>query len=130
MARAPQGIEHLNLENLSDEQLRELQTHVGQTIDERVRNRLDEYRRIARDAGYELTLTRIGEGVSRHRRGRPGGGREDRRSEIVPKYRNLGNPSETWSGRGREPKWMQREIAEGKSKEDFLIDRPPSGEAA
>ena len=51
MARAPQGIEHLNLENLSDEQLRELQTHVGQTIDERVRNRLDEYRRIARDAG-------------------------------------------------------------------------------
>ena len=128
MARAPQGIEHLNLENLSDEQLRELQTHGGQTIDERVRNRLDEYRRIARDAGYELTLTRIGE-EPRRRRGRSVG-RDDRRSEIAPKYRNPDNPSEIWSGRGREPKWMQREIAEGKSKEDFLIDRPRSGEAA
>ena len=128
MARAPQGIEHLNLENLSDEQLRELQTHVGQTIDERVRNRLDEYRRIARDAGYELTLTRIGEG-DRRRRGRPGS-REDRRSEISPKYRNPENPSETWSGRGREPKWLQHQIANGKSKEDFLIVKPETGEAA
>jgi DNA-binding protein H-NS len=128
MARAPQGIEHLNLENLSDEQLRELQAHVGQTIDERVRNRLDEYRRIARDAGYELTLTRIGE-EPRRRRGRSGG-RDDRRSEIAPKYRNPQNQTETWSGRGREPKWLQHQIAAGKSREDFLIDRPRSGGAA
>ena len=126
MARAPQGIEHLNLENLTDEQLRELQTHVGQTIDERVRNRLDEYRRIARDAGYELTLTRIGK-EPRRRRGRSvGGGREDRRSEIAPKYRNPENQTETWSGRGREPKWLQYQIANGKSKEDFLIAKPGS----
>lgn len=128
MARTTQGIEHLNLENLSDEQLRELQTHVKDTIDERVRNRLDEYRRIARDAGYELSLTRIGE-EGRRRRGRMSG-REDRRSEIAPKYRNPENPSETWSGRGREPKWIQHQIATGKSKEDFLIAKPETGEAA
>jgi DNA-binding protein H-NS len=33
-------------------------------------------------------------------------------------------------GEGREPKWMQREIALGKSKDDFLIAKPGSGEAA
>lgn len=63
MARTPQGIEHLDLESLSDEQLGALQTQVKEKLDERVRNRLDEYRRIARGAGYELTLTRIGEEV-------------------------------------------------------------------
>jgi DNA-binding protein H-NS len=129
MARTAQTSEQLDLENMSDEQLRELRTQVDRILDTRVRSRFDEYRRAAREAGYEATFTRIGEEGGRRRRARSVG-REDRRSEIVPKYRNLGNPSETWSGRGREPKWMQREIAEGKSKEDFLIDRPPSGEAA
>jgi DNA-binding protein H-NS len=128
MARTAQASEHLDLENMSDEQLRELQGQVRQVLDARVRSRFDEYRRFAREAGYEATFTRIGE-EGRRRRG-PASGREDRRSEIAPKYRNPGNPSETWSGRGREPKWLQHLIAEGKSKDDFLIDRPPSGEAA
>jgi DNA-binding protein H-NS len=39
--------------------------------------------------------------------------------EIAPKYRNPENHSETWSGRGREPKWLQHQIASGKTKEDF-----------
>jgi DNA-binding protein H-NS len=128
MARAPQGIEHLDLDSLNDEQLRELQVHVQDTIDQRVRSRLDEYRRIARGAGYELSLVRIGE-EPRRRRGQTSG-RGDRRSEIAPKYRNPENPSEIWTGRGREPKWMQLQIALGKSREDFLIAKPSSGEPA
>jgi DNA-binding protein H-NS len=126
MARSAQSGEQLDLENMSDEQLRELRRQVDRILDTRVRSRFDEFRRAAREAGYEATFTRIGEEGGRSRRGRPGG-REDRRSEIAPKYRNPENPSETWSGRGREPKWLQHQIAEGKSKEDFLIDRPPAG---
>jgi DNA-binding protein H-NS len=128
MARTPQGIEQLDLESLSDEQLRELQGHVNDTIDQRVRSRLDEYRGIARGAGYELSLVKIGEEPRRRRRQMSG--REDRRSDIAPKYRNPENPSEIWRGRGREPKWMQREIAAGKSREDFLISRPIGEETA
>jgi DNA-binding protein H-NS len=132
MARTPQGIEHLDLESLSDEQLGALQTQVKEKLDERVRNRLDEYRRIARGAGYELTLTKIEEEGRRRRRGssETGRGREDRRSEIAPKYRNPENRSETWSGRGREPKWLQHQIAAGKSREDFLISKPEGEQAA
>jgi DNA-binding protein H-NS len=128
MARTPQGIEHLDVDSLNDEQLRELQEHVQDTIDQRVRSRLDEYRRIARGAGYELSLVKIGE-EPRRRRGQMSG-REDRRSDIAPKYRNPENPSETWTGRGREPKWMQHQIAAGRSKDDFLISKPASGEPA
>ena len=42
-------------------------------------------------------------------------------SAVVPKYRNLAAPSETWSGRGRQPRWLQAELASGKRLEDFKI---------
>lgn len=45
----------------------------------------------------------------------------DRRTTVAPKYRNPQNPSETWSGRGVKPKWMQALIARGGKAEDFLI---------
>lgn len=40
---------------------------------------------------------------------------------VPPKYRNPDNTSETWSGRGRQPRWMAALVAEGKTPEDFLI---------
>jgi DNA-binding protein H-NS len=127
MARATQGSETQDLESKTDEELRALQERITELLDERVRSRFAEYRRIARDAGYEVTLTKIGE-EGRRRRGRRSG-RDDRRSEIAPKYRNPENPSETWTGRGREPKWLQHQIASGKSKDDFLISKSMGGEA-
>ena len=41
--------------------------------------------------------------------------------KVAPKYRNPQNPSETWAGRGQQPKWMATQIAGGKKIEDFLI---------
>jgi DNA-binding protein H-NS len=41
--------------------------------------------------------------------------------KVAPKYRNPQNPSETWAGRGQQPKWMATQIAGGKKLEDFLI---------
>ena len=41
--------------------------------------------------------------------------------KVAPKYRNPRNPSETWAGRGQQPKWMASQIAAGKTMEDFLI---------
>jgi DNA-binding protein H-NS len=41
--------------------------------------------------------------------------------KVAPKYRNPQNPSETWAGRGQQPKWMATQIAAGKKLEDFLI---------
>lgn len=43
-----------------------------------------------------------------------------------PRYRNPQNASETWSGRGERPDWLEDALAAGASLEDLAIvdDRP------
>lgn len=41
--------------------------------------------------------------------------------KVAPKYRNPGNKAETWTGRGKQPRWLAAEVAKGKKVEDFLI---------
>ena len=43
---------------------------------------------------------------------------------VFPKYQNPMNPTETWSGRGRQPRWLGPQIQAGRRLDDFLIDRP------
>jgi DNA-binding protein H-NS len=40
---------------------------------------------------------------------------------VLPKYRNPKEPSETWSGRGKQPRWLQMELSLGKQLDDLLI---------
>lgn len=37
------------------------------------------------------------------------------------RYKNPADSSQTWSGRGRQPRWMAEGLASGKKLEDFLI---------
>lgn len=41
--------------------------------------------------------------------------------KVPPKYRNPAKPSETWTGRGKHPRWMAALVKKGKKPEDFLI---------
>lgn len=36
-------------------------------------------------------------------------------AETLPRYRNPADPGQTWSGRGRQPKWVAEALAAGKS---------------
>lgn len=40
---------------------------------------------------------------------------------VLPKYRNPAEPSETWAGRGKKPRWVAAALKKGKSLEDFRI---------
>ena len=42
---------------------------------------------------------------------------------VLPKYRNPNNPAEKWSGRGKQPHWLQAQLRAGKKLDHFLIDR-------
>jgi DNA-binding protein H-NS len=42
---------------------------------------------------------------------------------VLPKYQNPGNPSETWAGRGKQPRWLVSQLKAGKKINDFLIER-------
>ncbi|MGO4916930.1 H-NS histone family protein [Pseudogemmobacter sp. W21_MBD1_M6] len=48
-------------------------------------------------------------------------GGKPRRTKVAPKYRNPQNPDETWTGRGRRPKWFEAALANGANIDDFLI---------
>jgi DNA-binding protein H-NS len=40
---------------------------------------------------------------------------------VFPKYRNPQMPSETWSGRGKQPRWLVAAIQSGRKIDDFRI---------
>jgi DNA-binding protein H-NS len=44
--------------------------------------------------------------------------------KVYPKYRNPDQPSETWSGRGVQPRWVRAQLRSGKRFDDLLISRP------
>jgi DNA-binding protein H-NS len=41
---------------------------------------------------------------------------------VLPKYRNPLIPSQTWSGRGKRPRWLVAAMKSGQTIEDFQID--------
>jgi DNA-binding protein H-NS len=43
--------------------------------------------------------------------------------KVHPKYRNPDRPSETWSGRGKQPHWVGAQLKSGKKVDDLLISR-------
>lgn len=43
--------------------------------------------------------------------------------KVLPKYHNPKNPDETWSGRGKQPRWLTAQLGSGKKLTQFLIRR-------
>ena len=41
--------------------------------------------------------------------------------QVFPKYRNPTRPSETWAGRGKQPRWLTAQLRSGKKLDDFRI---------
>jgi DNA-binding protein H-NS len=39
----------------------------------------------------------------------------------VPRYRNPADSGQTWTGRGRQPRWVAEALASGRSLDDFKI---------
>lgn len=43
--------------------------------------------------------------------------------KVEPKYRNPANAAETWTGRGKQPRWLAEYTKAGRKVEDFLIQK-------
>ena len=43
--------------------------------------------------------------------------------KVPPKYRNPLNKDDTWTGRGKHPRWLAAQISKGRKPEEFLIKR-------
>lgn len=54
-------------------------------------------------------------------RGRGKAAKPANKGVVPPRYRNPLNPEETWTGRGRQPRWVAERVARGVTLEDMLI---------
>jgi DNA-binding protein H-NS len=43
---------------------------------------------------------------------------------VFPKFRNPEVPSETWAGRGKQPRWLSAQLRLGKQIDDFRVSLP------
>jgi len=41
--------------------------------------------------------------------------------KVAPKYRNSDNANETWTGRGKQPRWLAALTGQGRTLNEFLI---------
>jgi DNA-binding protein H-NS len=49
------------------------------------------------------------------------GGRGGKGRKVAAKYANPDNPSETWTGRGRKPRWLSAKLKDGDKIDKYLI---------
>ena len=101
-----------NLGSMSLKELKDLQSQVAKAIagfeDRKKKQAIAELEEKAREMGYswaEIT----GSALTR------------KRTAAVAKYANPVNTSETWSGRGRKPRWFVAALASGKKPEQMAI---------
>lgn len=102
----------IDLEKMSLKELKALQgqvtRHIADFEERRKREARKELEDKARDLGFSLEEI-VGAKPSR------------KRAPVKAKYANPADKSETWSGRGRRPRWVEAALKSGKKLEDLAI---------
>jgi len=107
MARTSNGIDGLSYRELAQMEARIARLKVEKANDERdaLRQRIVA---MVKEAGFQMS--------DLFGKGRKGNG------AVAVKFRDPQNPENTWTGRGRMPRWMVAATKGGKvKKEDFLV---------
>lgn len=106
----------VDIKNLNNRQLDDLINKARQRQDEMRRDDLAKLREkinaMISEEGY--TFEDIFGGA------RAGKGKRAK-SPVAPKYQNPQNSEQTWSGRGKRPRWFHEALASGKKEQDLLI---------
>ncbi|MGA0420992.1 MAG: H-NS family nucleoid-associated regulatory protein [Phycisphaerales bacterium] len=113
------------IERLKGELERRRRQEAKQAIAD-IRAKMEEFDLGIGDLGFSAAeLSEAAERGGGSRRGtrqtRPAKG-VDRRRKVAPKYRDPESGT-TWSGRGRTPLWMVAAIEQGRTRDEFLIEK-------
>lgn len=106
----------IDLENMSIDDLWTLHEKVSTILSARIASEKHElekrlaYLNRGTDAIMQNTELVSGEGKQRRKYPR-----------VLPKYRNPSAPHETWSGRGKQPRWLVAAMKTGRKIDDFRI---------
>lgn len=100
----------MNIENYSLEELKILKSKIENAIDtfeiralEKARSELEDH---AKSLGFSLDQILHA---------------KPKRAAVAIKYRDPNNAQNTWTGRGRQPKWVKAFLGTGKTLEDLKI---------
>ena len=108
-----------SVETMSEADLRELIENAEKALErliaKRARKTLKEASRLAAEVGFEVTFSKVGKAGDA--KAKP----QSPRGKVAPKYRNPDNAEETWTGRGRQPKWVQAALGRGLTLSDLAI---------
>lgn len=100
------------LEKMTYKELVDLQKRVDKAIVERKSADKAELKRkiaeVAAASGFDLAEL-IGKGASR------------KGAKVGVKFRNPADPTQTWAGRGRQPRWLSTALKKGQKLEDFAV---------
>lgn len=102
---------------MSVEELWNIHQKVEAILAEKINTELSELRQRLAQLNAEVHIgphTDL-KGPEQHSRRRP-------YPKVLPKYQNPVQPLETWSGRGRTPRWLAAQLSQGKKIDDFRIE--------
>lgn len=102
----------IELEKLSLKELKDLRNQVEKAIAS-----FEERRKAAAVAELEDAAKKLGFSLSEL----TGTASAKKRKPAAPKYANPDDPAQTWTGRGRRPRWVEAALAKGKALDDLKI---------
>ena len=112
----------IDLDAMSVDEMWRLHEKIGQVLSVRLTSEKRELEKrlaqLRRENEMHAASTEAA-GVSRERRKYP---------RVYPKYRNPNDPSETWSGRGKQPRWLVAALKTGHRIEEFMISKAETDE--
>jgi DNA-binding protein H-NS len=109
------SMKKIDLETMSVDDLWSLHEQISKILSARITSEKRELeKRLA-------VLNRGIEGVDASQSYNANGKARRKYPRVFPKYRNPQTPSETWSGRGKQPRWLAAAIKTGRKIEDFKI---------
>jgi DNA-binding protein H-NS len=108
----------VDIKNLNHSQLNELiskaQARQGELRKEKVGKLREKVLAMIKAEGYSFEdIFGSTRGGAPKRRGGTG--------SVAPKYRNPADPEQTWSGRGKRPRWFNDALKAGKKEKDLAI---------
>lgn len=101
----------IDFDKMSLKEMRDMRTKLDRAInsyeDRKRREAMTAIEEAAREHGFNLAeLT---------------GAKPRKTGTVAPKYANPQDPTMTWTGRGRKPRWVQESLDGGKTLEDLAI---------
>jgi DNA-binding protein H-NS len=108
----------IDVRSLTPQQRKELSAQIAEAEAEYEKQNKEKTRRdmlaLARERGFNSIEEVLGHGAGSQ-------GRTGRRAAAAIKYRNTADPSQTWAGRGKRPRWFADALAAGATEDSLRV---------